>query len=79
MAKKRKPTAALTPEQARRILEYRRSIDPIASFQRGFTQQACYTSTKDVRLLSGNSRAGKTIFGAVELSEAALRAVGAWS
>lgn len=70
MASRKKP---LTADQAKRILAYRRSIDPIASYQPGPTQARCRLSRKLIRLLSGGNRSGKTAHSAVELAEASLR------
>lgn len=69
----RKPSKVLTPEQARRILDYRRSIDPLTTYQPTLTQGRCRASRKLIRLLSGSNRSGKTSHAATELAEAALR------
>jgi hypothetical protein len=72
MAKK-SSSRTLTPEQAQRILAYRRKIDPLTTFVASPTQAMCGMSRKMIRLLSGSNRSGKTSYAAVELATAAMR------
>jgi hypothetical protein len=66
MAKKKPAPAAMTKEEAQKIVDQRKATDPLEHYKPGPTIAACFASDALYRMLAANNQVGKTTAEQVE-------------